>query len=177
MNGYYLTTLRISIEDTQERALLVYIATTKPNASEIIDRVRQYCRKRALPERIITIAPQTEADALNSIVHDAAFISEIPTITRYQDTPPVTALYFDVSGSIIGRSAAFCKDLRRQGLTTLFKDGKGLLSTAGNFHYTLPNDKHCEQFIRTSNVLTDGDAILFTAFCCLSYMPDCPGSA
>lgn len=114
---------------------------------------------------------------IRTLVRDTAEWRIDPTAT------PIVVVGYDARGSLgkvnpaggihtAVNTEVFDK-LKHSGLCQIFRKRDGLLKASGDTHFVHPSRKHSLAFIRTANLLVDGNETTFIAMCLLKHIePD-----
>ena len=158
----------------RRRIRLIYCSIFQPSEDAFIELLQ---RDEELPQadEIRLLAPVSERNAIDSAVDSSRFQSRFGASARISNRPTVEKSYFDEVGRITPESA-FISDgdllqLRRIGMTSIFKSRGGLLEAPGGYHYAKPSGGHAEKFLRIGNIMVSGTEIDFLAFSCLPLVP------
>lgn len=156
----------------RQRLLVLFCSCAGPDEESLAECLREHCDERVPPDRIIVVAPRSEADAIRAATEASSFQDRIPSFTRFSSPPLVEHCFFESDGTVMSDNPVDIDVVRRRLLTAIFQRRGGLLTATATQHYVKPSDQHCSQFLRTGNVLVDGSEVEFMAFCCLQFVPE-----
>lgn len=172
MYGYFAFEVRP--QDTPNRWLVIFCATSDPQADAVNAVIRRYGEQVVSPDRIILLGMKSERGRLAEIATDEQLKDLLPAHTRYVDPPAILAATIPREGLTDDRDVAGTawRQVRLAGLAAIFKQRNALLVAPPTHHFSKPSTRHCDRFIRAANALVDGAEITFIAACCLGYVPD-----
>lgn len=168
MHGYYAFELTVE-KERSERLLVIFTSVTTPQSEELAEAIESHCNDKSPPDRIIVIGPETISIPLSESISSGKFAERVRAVTRYHNAPEVEVFCYNWRGELTGCSAI--EQIRRVGMTEVFRSRGALLETPPTHHYAKPSRKHSRQFLRIGNAMVSGAEIDFVAFCCLRHIP------
>lgn len=172
MYGYF--TFEVQPENSPNRWLVIFCATSEPQPEAVSSVVRKYGETSVSPDQIILLGLESERLKLADIASSPQLLDLLPTHTRNVDPPAITAATIPRRGLSETSMIAGIpwSRVRFAGLTAIFKSRNALLVAPPTHHFAKPSSRHCDRFIRTANALVDGAEITFIATCCLGFVQD-----
>ncbi len=181
MNSIYIYDFDwISSDLKRQRNAVVFCGEADPGLEEAREEIDTYF-DAAMPsdEVFLLLCDATSEDKLRSFATREGVPDAIPGSDNGTTTHLLT---FDERGTL-WRVSLHEDDLRKeklkdetanrlrhQGLLQLFRRRHGILEASTTHHYAKPSRKHCNQFIRTGNVLNSSGEINFVALCLLPHI-------
>jgi hypothetical protein len=169
MHGYYVFEVAVKKAEQVERCLVMFSSVAKPDSEELGEAIEEYCDDKPPPDTIVVLGPATIEAELLQATSGGKFAERIRSVTRYHNAPHVEVRCFDWKGDIAGLT--YAADIRRVGMTDIFRNRGAMLETPPTHHYGKPSRKHSRQFLRIGNAMVSGAEIDFIAFCCLPAIP------
>lgn len=153
------------------RITVVYCPTSFIEAREVQRSLQKHfeCDNLLPPDYILLLGTEACKERFEDFLKDDLLKVELPAFTRESDRP---IRFLCTDGHPINNDASLSAMLRFSGLKYIFEKRGGLLSSRGGWHYIKPSGRHCELFLRTSNILVRGAEVSFIAFCLLRYLSD-----
>lgn len=166
-----------------DRLTIVYCSTRDCVASRLSDRLAKHFDTGVAPDRVVLLGPESSREVLVAVAAEEHLRVTLPAVTRYVNTPQIVPVTFDSVGAftehhIDGSTQSWAEpsagQLRRDGLTALFRTHRAVMDASGGYHYVKPSKKHSGHFIRSANVLLYGAETSFVAACLLPLLPPGP---
>lgn len=158
-----------------EQALSLFLAASDFKADELeADLVREL-RESGPVSAIHVIGHQPALAAFRAALRDprTVLMSRLEEITRrasgallFFSFDPMTGTYTceDENGANVQGSAERVEAERRSCLLTLFRRAGGEERAPAGTHYAKTSERHCDRFLRVSNVLEEGSHVQVVAF-------------
>jgi hypothetical protein len=143
--------------------------------------LEDFFQQNLLPDYFLFIAPRDCSAALttNLINGFEEVFSGIPLHQKSISKDAFTLCTFDKNGTLSKLKKGTLKladslfdRIKSHGLQKIFVSRGGLVMAQETHHYVFPSGKHCEQFLRTGNVLIHASEIYFIAFCLLKHFDE-----
>lgn len=156
-------------------ALILFAGPTAYDRNSVIDAITEETRRAVSPEAAYLIYSETmvERARLDLVDNMDVFspLADDSTIGIYQyDGSGKVSLVTALRGTPINDLPL--DQIRRQGLTTLFRRSGGVLEAGATAHFVRPSRRPSSRFLRASHALSDGAEIYFAAFWLLPYLAD-----
>jgi hypothetical protein len=153
--------------------LVVFSGPNVFSNHDLTTAISEATRKSLSPEAVYLIYPKSSASEVEKVImkdQDAfAPLSPETIIGLFEyGADGQTELRSAVRGDV--PDALPLDDIRRQGLTTLFRQRSGMLESGPTAHFVKPSKKVDTRFLRASNALSEGSEIFFAALWLLPYL-------
>lgn len=155
--------------------LVLFAGPTSYDRNTLTDAVSEESRRALAPEAAYIMYPADLAvEAADDLVANMDVFSALTadaTIGVYQyDAVGAVSLVRALQGTPAGDLPI--AEIRRQGLTTLFRRHGGALDAGPTAHFVRPSSRPSSRFLRASHALSDGAEIYFAALWLLPHLPD-----
>ncbi len=172
MFGYF--SFEVRPRDLSCRHLVLFCATAKPTADDVVSVVRRHGESAISPDSVILLGFDSEKQRIEEIAADQRVNDCIPYHTRHVSAPVIKPVMIPRTGlQVDERVGDVCwHDIAQAGLRAIFTSRNALLVAPPTHHFEKPSKRHCDRFIRAANALVDGAEIVFIAANCLRYVPD-----
>lgn len=135
----------------------------------IEQQLRTYFHENILPNKIIIFCLDYNKEEIQKLFKsDSEIFNYIPKFRLLDNEGCINILSIDKKGETNQLEGK--KIVRNQidyyfrfGLTKIFKENGGLINSHEAHHFVFPSGKHCNQFLRTGNVLLKSSDIKFIA--------------
>lgn len=175
MKAWLILSCTVSPTPAGEQVLSVFLASPDFKADELEADLVHELRESGPVSAIHVIGHQPAVAALRAILSDpgAVLMSRLEQITRgvtgallFFSFDPGGGAYtcHDTSGAIVQESAERVDAERRSCLLTLFRRAGGEERAPAGTHYAKTSERHCDRFLRVSNVLEEGIHVQVVAF-------------
>lgn len=138
-------------------------------------QLRDYFHNNTLPDQLIIICLEfNKVDIENLFKKDSLIYDYIPKFEfddSHQNISLIALNHLGKFTSIIGScpSEDYIDEIYNRGLIKIFINNGGLIVSQTANHFVFPSGKHSNRFLRTGNVLINGNEIFFIASALIRY--------
>lgn len=151
-----------------KRENLAVFCSGEIGTDQIIKAIKDDCEKVFIPRVICLICYQSNISRVETLVSETSLISEVNDLLGEEDR--VCILSADDCGNLIPVSSELkqlefgkTSDVRKYGVIDIFQRRKGVITSSPTYHFVKPSGKHCDKFIRASNLLISSAEVMFLA--------------
>ncbi|TDP04072.1 hypothetical protein [Flavobacterium sp. 245] len=138
-------------------------------------QLRNYFQNNTLPDQLIIICLEFNKSKIEALfVKDSPIYNYIPKFEFDENHNNICLIALDSLGnftSVIGicPSEVYIDEIYKRGLIKIFIKNGGLIVSQTANHFVFPSGKHSNRFLRTGNVLINGNEIFFIASALIRY--------
>jgi hypothetical protein len=152
--------------------LVIFAGPSGFNANTVLTAISDETKSALAPEFVIILVPRTAQDRVGEITDDEGIFAALAVTT-------IVGVYaYDPGGKVsLVRSLRGTAprdlslgDIRRQGLSTLFRRRGGAVEAGPSEHFVKPSKKLDTRFLRASHALSEGAEIFFVALWVLPFL-------
>jgi phage anti-repressor protein len=143
--------------------------------TEIELQLRSYFNNNTLPDQLIVICLDFNKNTIGQLFEKKSSIyNYIPKFQCDADNSNICVISLDKQGnftSVIGNcpTEKNIDEIYNRGLIKIFAKNGGLIVSQTANHFVFPSGKHSNRFLRTGNVLINGNEIFFIASALVRY--------
>jgi hypothetical protein len=167
MDSFYIFQYHENLKEKHILSLVIFCSGESVNVDTLRDRLRDFFRSNAPPQKIYVIGGEYLKVQLIDIFikNKDGLFDVIPNyLTKDEE---INIWLFDESGTFVTvkekqLDTTKSNNLLREGIYNIFQKHGGLIEAPSEtYHYVFPSGKHSTRFIRAGNVLVNGAEIFF----------------